>query len=62
MENRYAAPHQGRAWEDDAAHGKRIDQAERRYLRAIKALAEVRRIQLPAVRVNIREKQVNVAR
>jgi len=31
-------------------------------VRAIKALAEVRRLQLPAVQVNIGEQQVNVAR
>ncbi len=49
-------------WEEDERHRKRIDQAERRYVRSIKALAEVRRIQLPTVQVNIGEKQVNVAR
>lgn len=48
-------------YEQDTWHGKRIEQAERRYLRAIKALAEVRKLQLPAVQLNIGERQVNVA-
>ena len=49
------------------AHGKRIEQAHRRYLSAIKALAQVRRLELPAVQVNIgqhqniAEKQINVS-
>lgn len=45
-------------WEDDERHRKRIEQAERRYLRAIKALAELRKIQLPTVQVNVGERQV----
>jgi hypothetical protein len=49
-------------WAEDKAHRKRIEQAARRFLRAIKALAAVRRLQLPAMQVNIGEKQVNVAR
>jgi hypothetical protein len=40
---------------------RRIDGAHRRYLSAIKALAQVRRLALPALQVNIGEKQVNVA-
>lgn len=48
-------------YEEDTWHCRHIDLAERRYLRAIRALAEVRRIQLPAVQVNVAEKQVNVA-
>jgi sigma54-dependent transcription regulator len=52
---------EGVTWERDEFHRKRIDQAERRYLRAIKALAEVRRLRLPAVQVNIGEKQINLA-
>jgi hypothetical protein len=53
-------PGEGRTWERDAFHRKRIDQAERRYLRAIKALAQVRRLRMPAVQVNIAERQINV--
>ena len=44
-----------------AFHIKRIDGAHRRYLDSIKALATVRKLQLPNVQVNIGEKQVNVA-
>ncbi len=39
---------------------KRIDMAHRRYLGAIKSLAQVRRLQVPAMQVNIGEKQINV--
>lgn len=38
-----------------------LDRAHNRYLSAIKMLASIRRLQLPAVQVNIAEKQVNVA-
>ncbi len=37
-----------------------IDRAHNRYLSAIHALATVRKLQLPAVQVNIGEKQVNI--
>ena len=40
---------------------RRQDQAHRRYLSAIKALAQVRRLLGPSVQVNIAERQVNVA-
>jgi hypothetical protein len=40
---------------------KRVDQAHRRYLRGIKALATVRRLGVPVVQVNVAEQQVNVA-
>ena len=39
---------------------KRLDRAHKRYLSAIKALAQVRKLQLPNVQVNIGEKQVNI--
>jgi hypothetical protein len=39
----------------------RIDRAHRRYLSAIKTLATVRKLALPALQVNIARKQVNVA-
>jgi hypothetical protein len=42
-------------WQD------RIDRAHRRYLTAIKALATIRKLALPALQVNIARKQVNVA-
>jgi hypothetical protein len=40
---------------------RRQDRAQRRYLTAIKALAQVRRLLVPVVQVNIAERQVNVA-
>ena len=38
---------------------RRLSAAQRRYIRAAEALARVRRLQLPAVQVNIAEQQVN---
>ncbi len=43
-------------------HQKRLDSAHKRYLSSIKALAQVRKLQLPNVQVNIGEKQVNIAK
>jgi hypothetical protein len=40
---------------------KRMDKAHKRYLASIKTLAQVRKLQLPTVQVNIGAKQVNVA-
>ncbi len=40
---------------------KRLDKAHKRYLASIKTLAQVRKLQLPTVQVNIGAKQVNVA-
>ena len=43
---------------------RRIDRAQKRYLSAIKTLAQVRRLQLPAVQLNVAGqggKQVNIA-
>lgn len=39
---------------------KRLDKAHKRYLASIKTLAQVRRLQLPSVQVNIGQKQVNI--
>ncbi len=44
-----------------AYQDKRLNSAHKRYLGAIKALAQVRKLQLPSVQVNIGEKQVNIA-
>jgi hypothetical protein len=41
---------------------RRLDRAQRRYLAAIRALAVVRRLQVPVVQVNIADRQVNVAK
>ncbi len=40
---------------------RRQDRAHRRYLAAIKALAQVRRLLTPAVQVNVAQNQVNLA-
>ena len=42
-------------------HQQRIDRAHRRYLGAIRTLAQVRRLLTPAMQVNIAERQINVA-
>ena len=39
----------------------RIDKAHSRFLKAIKTLAQVRKLALPALQVNIAKNQVNVA-
>jgi len=39
---------------------RQLDGAHRRHLSAVRTLAEVRRLQLPSVQVNIGEKQVNI--
>jgi hypothetical protein len=41
-------------------HERRMDATSRRYLAAIKALALVRRLALPALQINLARKQVNV--
>lgn len=46
-------------WKQAAYHQDRIDRAHRRYLSAIKSLAQVRKLQIPAVMLNIADKQMN---
>jgi hypothetical protein len=58
----HTALEQGIDQADDAFHQQRVERAQRRYLAAIKTLAQVRKLGLPAVQVNIGEKQMNVAR
>lgn len=41
-------------------HQRRVDRANSRFLSAVKTLAVVRRLGIPAVQVNIGEKQVNM--
>jgi hypothetical protein len=38
-----------------------MDRAHKRYLSALKALAQVRKLALPVLQVNIADKQLNVA-
>jgi hypothetical protein len=42
-------------------YGRSLDRAQKRYLSAIKALAQVRRLALPILQLNIAKRQVNVA-
>jgi hypothetical protein len=42
-------------------HHRRIDAAHRRYLSSLRTLAQIRKLALPAVQVNIGRNQVNVA-
>lgn len=44
---------QGQYWE------KRLTAAQRRYLKAIETLAKVRKMNLPAIQVNIAQQQIN---
>jgi hypothetical protein len=50
-----------RSSSDDAFHQQRVERAQRRYLAAIKVLAQVRKLRMPAVQVNIGGKQNNLA-
>jgi len=47
--------------EGEMWHCRRVEQAERRYLRAIRELAQVRTIQRVTVQVNVGEQQVIIA-
>jgi hypothetical protein len=58
----YQALEQRLGRSDDAYHQQRIERAQRRYLAAIKALAQVRKLGVPAVQVNIGDKQTNIVR
>ena len=40
---------------------RRLSAVQRRYLRAVETLARIRRIALPALQINVGDKQVNVA-
>ena len=42
-------------------HQRRIDAAHRRYLSALRTPAQIRKLALPAVQVNIARNQVNIA-
>lgn len=54
------AQQNGLTFAESEFYQKKIDRAHKRYLAAIKALAQVRKLQLPNVQVNIGEKQVNI--
>jgi len=46
-------------WSD--FHQRRVDHAHKRYLSALRTLAQVRKLALPVLQVNIARKQVNIA-
>ena len=48
----------GMSWAADLGHQRRQDRAHRRYLSAIRTLAQVRRLLLPAVQINVAERQI----
>jgi hypothetical protein len=60
FEARYAASMGNLTMPQSEHHQKRIDRAHRRYLSAIRTLAQVRKLG-PALQINIAEKQINVA-
>lgn len=64
-EQRYAArmnsePTEVCGYQHEEFYQKRVVRAQRRFESAVKTLAQVRRLQLPTVQVNIADKQVNV--
>jgi hypothetical protein len=42
-------------------HQRRIDAAHKRFLSAVRTLAQIRKLALPAVQINLAKNQVNVA-
>jgi hypothetical protein len=60
FENRYAREWQTMPIEQTDFLQKLIDRAHKRYISALKALALVQRLRIPAVQVNIGEKQINL--
>jgi hypothetical protein len=60
FEARYAAIMGDLTMMQSEHHQKRIDRAHRRYLSAIRTLAQVRKLG-PALQINIGEKQINLA-
>lgn len=46
-------------WKHDSLQ-KQVDRMHKRYLSAVKALAQIRKLNLPAIQVNIAERQVNI--
>ena len=57
----YAQTVSGMTFKQGEYYQDRIDRSQKRYLAAIKALAQLRRLQLPVLQVNVADRQVNVA-
>jgi X-X-X-Leu-X-X-Gly heptad repeat protein len=60
QEHAYSVCLTGQTLAQDANWQNRLDKSQRRYLAAIKALAQVRRLQLPVIMLNMAQNQVNV--
>lgn len=56
----YAQNMQDLTYRQAEFHQQRISKAQARYLAAIRTLAQVRRLGVPAVQINVAEQQVNV--
>ncbi len=54
-------PPHDRTLSQDRHHDRRVTAAHKRYMKAIKTLAQVRKLLGPTVQVNIAQQQVNVA-
>ncbi len=65
FEQQYAArlnkqPQDSLGFQREEFYQKRVGRAQGRFQQALKALAQVRRLQLPTVQVNISDRQINV--
>jgi hypothetical protein len=52
---------EGMSMRDDGFHQQRIDRAHARFLTAVRTLAQVRKLAVPALLVSIAKNRVNVA-
>lgn len=59
-ELRYVSSQKDMTFRQGEFHQKRMDAANRRFLSAVKSLALVRRLAIPALQINLARKQVNV--
>src|SRR5205823_2992827 len=48
----------GMSWVADLGHQRRQDRAHRRYLTSLRTLAQVKRLLVPSIQVNIAEQQI----
>jgi hypothetical protein len=60
-EMRYAQNQKDMTFKQGDYHQRRMDATNRRYLAAIKALALVRKLAVPALQINLAKKQVNIS-
>jgi hypothetical protein len=57
---RYAVGRKDLTLQQAEFHQRRMDAANRRYLAALRTLALVRKLAVPALQINVANKQVNV--